>query len=80
MKKKSKSKKVNFMIRHEILAELEGFVDNGKRSDFVNAALEKAISLLKREIAFKEMDKLKKELNLKMTTEEIIKLKNYGRK
>lgn len=68
------------MIRYEILTELEGFVDSGKRSDFVNAALEKAISLLKREIAFKEMDKLKKELNLKMTTEEIIKLKNYGRK
>lgn len=79
MAKKIGRKKVNFMIDYEILEMLDGFVPKGLRSDFVNEALEKGISILKRQIAFQNMDKLKKEYKLKMSEEEIIKLKSYGR-
>ena len=68
------------MIRYDVLEAIEKFVPTGQRSNFVNEAIEKAISILKREIAFKEMDKLRDKHKLKMSDKEIIRLKNYGRK
>lgn len=73
-------KKVNFMIDQETLKKLYQLIPAGKRSDFVNESLKEAIVLFSRKKASQEIDKLRDVLNLKLSTEEIIKLKNYGRK
>lgn len=72
-------KKVNFMISKEILKSLHQVIPAGERSDFVNEALEDALIDYSRKKAFEQIEKFRKEWKLKMTTDEIIKLKNYGR-
>lgn len=72
-------KKVNFMIDKNILVRIVELLPAGKRSDFVNEALTDAIIHYGRKRASDEMDKLREKMKLRMTTKEIIKLKNYGR-
>ena len=79
MAKKLDRKKVNFMLTKEIRLQLNELIPAGERSDFINETLEKALLKYKRTKASVEIDKWRKKLNLHMTTEEIIKLKNYGR-
>ncbi len=73
-------KKVNFMINQQILIKLEDAVPSGKRSDFVNQALEEALIHYSRKKAIEGMDILGKKIKLKITDKEIKKLRNYGRK
>lgn len=75
----SKRKKTNFMIDIRVLQDLKMYVPEGDRSNFINDNLEHAIKIFKRKKASEEMDKMREELNIKLSTEEIIKLKNYGR-
>lgn len=72
-------KKVNYMIDRDVFNKIEQYVPAGKRSDFVNEALNEAIIQYGRRKASEEMDKLRKKAKISMTTEEFIKLKNYGR-
>lgn len=74
-----KRKKMNFMLGEHIITELQMWIPSGERSNFVNGALEMAIRHYKREQAFKMMDELRKKMKIKMSTKEMIKLKNYGR-
>lgn len=76
---KSTRKKVNFMINQEILEMLKKWIPAGDRSDFVNGALEEAVRRYRREKAFQLIDELREKSKLKMSTSEMIKLKNYGR-
>ncbi|MBI5753737.1 hypothetical protein HZA40_01170 [Candidatus Peregrinibacteria bacterium] len=80
MKKHLNREKVNFMISKENMMQLKQLIPAGERSDFINKTLEEAIKSYKRRKASEEMDKLSARLNLKMSTEELIKIKNYGRK
>jgi hypothetical protein len=80
--RKGERKRVNFMINKAILAEIRTLVPSGEMSDFVNEALEKAMIQFSRIKASEGMDKLAEILSKKgvrMSTEEFIKLKNYGR-
>ena len=80
MRKTLDRKKVNFMINRETLMQFYQLIPAGERSDFLNVSLKEAIINYGRRKASEEIDKLAKVLNLKMSTREIIKLKNYGRK
>ena len=79
MAKTKNRKKVNFMIDHKILARIQELIPQGARSDFVNGAIDDALITYSRKKAFEGIRKLAKSAKLSMTTEEIIKLKNYGR-
>lgn len=80
MAKTSNAKKINVMIHYQVLTDLKTLLPPGKRSGFINDAVEKQIALLKRKIACDNIDKLREKLNVYATTEEIIKLRDYGRK
>lgn len=67
------------MVNTDILIRLEGLVPERKRSDLVNELLESAIIRFSRKKAVEGMEELRKKNKLSMTTEEMIKLKNYGR-
>lgn len=67
------------MVNETLMAEISIYIPAGERSDFVNEAIEEALADYKQEKAFEEMDKLRKEANLYLSTEEIIRLKNDGR-
>lgn len=79
MAKKEKRKKTNFMVNEDLLVEIKQYIPDGERSDFVNEALEGAIELFRRKKAVEEMDRIRNEDPVKITTEEFIRLKNYGR-
>lgn len=79
MQKTYERKKVNFMINKEILIRIEELLPPGKRSDFINGILEEALTQYGREMAGKGIDELASQLHLKIDTDEIIELKNYGR-
>lgn len=68
------------MISKEILKSLHQVIPAGQRSDFVNEALEDALIDYSRKKAFEKLEKFRKENGIFLSTEEIIKLKNYGRK
>lgn len=76
---KGKRKKVNFMIDGYLVVVMNETIPEGERSDFMNKALEKALIQYRREKAFQAIDELRERLKLKMTTAEMIRLKNYGR-
>lgn len=67
------------MISKEILKNLHQAIPAGQRSDFVNKALDEALIDYGRRKASEEMDKLREKWKLKLSTKEMIKLKNYGR-
>lgn len=72
-------KKVNFMIDKEILIKIEKLLPAGKRSDFINVVLEEALTQYGRGLASDNMNELAKKSHFKISTNEIIKLKDYGR-
>ncbi len=67
------------MIDARVVETLEMTIPTGKRSDFVNEILEAGLLRYRRQKAIEGMDRLAKEVNWKISTKEIIKLKNYGR-
>lgn len=77
---KQKSKKVNFMIKMYVLEDLEKLIPAGKRSEFVNGALEEAVKDCSRRKAYEVMEKVRTEDKLKMTTAEILSAIQRGRK
>lgn len=77
--KESKREKINFMLNRDILAELKQWIPAGERSDFVNGALEDGIKNFLRKKASKSMDEMREKANIRMSTKEFIRLKNYGR-
>lgn len=79
MTRTTERKKTNFMVNYNILASLKEFIPNGQRSDFINDALEEAISKFKRKLAGRRMDERRKRLGLHISTGKLIKLKNEGR-
>jgi hypothetical protein len=72
--------KVNFMISKTVLLEMKKSIPAGERSDFVNEVLEEAIVDYQRRKASEAMDRMRENSKLTITTAEIIRLKNYGRK
>lgn len=79
MHKTEERKRVNFMINKWILTRMNELVPSRKMSDFVNEALEEAIENFARRKAVEGIAELRVKNRIKMTTEEMIKLKNYGR-
>lgn len=73
-------KKVNFMVCTDLLEAMKFFIPDGEKSNFVNNALEEALKDFSRKKASEMMDELREQANIKLTTAQIIKLKNYGRK
>ena len=70
------------MVNKWIWTQIAELVPSRKMSDFVNEALEKAITDFSRAKAVEGMNKLAaimKQKGVRMSTEEFIKLKNYGR-
>lgn len=74
-----KRKKVNFMISEDILIKFYQWVPVGKRSDFVNEAINEVLKGKAMREASEFMDKFREEHRLKMTDAEIRKARNYGR-
>ncbi|MBI4127291.1 hypothetical protein HY463_01130 [Candidatus Peregrinibacteria bacterium] len=68
------------MIDVFVLHEFKNLIPEGERSDFINEAIKRGLEDFRNKKAFENIDKLREELDLRMTTKEIIKLKNYGRK
>lgn len=79
MLKTKDRQKVNFMIRRQTIIQLNKLIPKGKKSDFVNGALEEALIQHARRTASEEIDKLREMADLKVSTREFIKCKNYGR-
>lgn len=75
----SQRKKINFMVDRKIVIELQEWIPQGERSDFVNKALQEAMLRYKRVKAGEKMDELREKSKIRLSTAEIIKLKNYGR-
>lgn len=73
--------RVNYMISHPLLKELEELIPRGERSDFINEAIEEALTRFSRKKAGEEMDKLRKALHLKLGNDkQLLKEIHYGRK
>lgn len=79
MKKYLNREKINFMISKENIMLLKQLIPAGERSDFINKTLEEAMKSYKRHKASEEIDKFRSVWKLKMSNEELLKLKNYGR-
>ncbi len=75
----SKRKKTNFMIDIHVLQEIKEFIPDGERSDFLNYSIQRGLEDFRNKVAFEGIREMRKKAKLKMTTEEFIKLKNYGR-
>ncbi len=67
------------MVKLRIIEGIEDLIPRGERSQFVNEVLEEALVRHRRRKAFKAMDKLREEGNIRMTDAEIRKYRNYGR-
>lgn len=67
------------MVQKDLLEAMKFFIPKGERSDFVNGALEEQLKDFARKKASEDMDQLRKRAKIRLTTEEIIRLKNYGR-
>lgn len=74
-----KRKKVNFMIDESLFIEFTHWVPAGERSDFMNFALQDAVSQAKREKAMQMMDKVREEGRWKLTPAKIRQIRDYGR-
>lgn len=67
------------MIDKNILIRIEQLMPLGKRSDFVNNALNESLVRFGRKKASEAMDECAGQNTIRLTTAEIIKLKTYGR-
>lgn len=77
--KKRTRKKMNFMINEDIIEAIRFYLPGGERSEFINTLFEEALKNIARKKAFQAMDELREKANIHMTTEEMIRRKNYGR-
>lgn len=77
--RKKNRKKVNFMINENILHSLKQLFPERERSDFVNEALNNALTNMARKRAMDAMDVFRKTANWKITDEEIRKAREDGR-
>lgn len=68
------------MVKTVLLKQLDATVPSGKRSDFINLALEEALIQFSREKAVKSMDTFAERHKITLKDGELIKLKNYGRR
>lgn len=66
-----KAKKLNFMINHELVAELEELVPPGRRSKVVNEAIMKELMSLKRQKLTERLLAIKQK-SPSLSTEEIV--------
>lgn len=79
MKKHLDRQKVNFMMSRELLIQLNQLVPAGERSNFMNEALEEAITRYGRKKASETMDKLAKSGAFsKLSTKEFLKTRHDG--
>ena len=67
------------MVDLRLLEDLQIFVPAGKRSDFINEAVEEALLRFRRNKAGEGIMKIRKAAKLKLSTEEILKCRDYGR-
>ena len=79
LKEDPRRHKVNFMLKQYVLQDLKQSVPSGQRSDFVNKAIEQALVREKRMQAFHSLDEIKKAKSARLSTEELIQMKNEGR-
>lgn len=81
LQKKAKKgrKKLNFMLDNNIVIKLMAWIPAGKRSEFVNGAIDNAIKDYLRREATEYMDAFRKKFKWRMTDEEIRKAREYGR-
>ncbi len=75
---KQPRKKVNFMLNTPLIQEMQLYIPARERSDFVNSALEEAFLRKKREISTQKMREMRDRLQLKISPEEIRKLRHEG--
>lgn len=81
LQKKAKKgrKKLNFMLDNNMVIKLMTWIPSGKRSEFVNGAIDQSLTHYVRGMAIESMDKLRKKTKLRMTDKEIRKARKYGR-
>lgn len=70
----TKRKRINFMIDQNLVEEMTSLIPSGERSDFVNEALENALTIWSRKKAFELIDEANKTHPLKTSTEEILNI------
>lgn len=80
MAPKTEREKVNFMLNRNLVIEFRTLVPEGKRSDFVNGVLEEAITSFRAKKASEGIDQLRKENKVYLSTKEIIRLRDEGRR
>lgn len=73
-------KRMNFMIDVKLVKELEEVIPAGERSNFINGALNEAITQLSRQKAIEGLKKIRESNKVKLSNKEILELINYGRK
>ncbi len=77
---KRRREKVNFMLDSGLFKEIKKYVPDGERSDFANVAFQEALIDFKRKKAYEELKKLRKKNKIYISTKEILKARDYGRK
>jgi len=75
-----KTKKLNFMIKNELVMELEELVPSGKRSKVVNEAIMKELMALKRQRLTERLLAIKQKSPSLSTDEMVAVLKEDRRK
>lgn len=77
----TKRKKVNFMIDEDLIDRLETLIPSGERSDFLNEAMNEALTDYGRKKAFEFFEDFRKKQKKKWKTGEIVKfIKNEREK
>lgn len=77
---KSHRVKVNFMVESTLLKQIKTFVPEGERSDFANEAFEEALVHFRLKKMSEGIDALRKKNKTYISTKEIIRLRDEGRK
>ncbi len=75
-----KTKKLNFMIKNELVMELEELVPPGRRSKFVNEAIMKELMALKRQKLTEKLLAIKQKSPSLSTDEMVAALKEDRRR
>lgn len=76
----TKRKRVNFMIDQNLVEEMASLIPSGERSDFVNEALENALTIWSRKKAFELIDEAKKRDTKSYTTDQILEIIHNDRR
>lgn len=73
-------KRLNIVIRAEVWDGLTKKVPAGERTNFINDLIEKELQRQSRKEAWEYIQNVRNNNPITATTEEILRLKNYGRK